>query len=242
MKKRSFSFRRRKRIYQKRAFFVFIFLFLIFYFLGLFLFGPFFLIKDFQIKSQDPLLSKKIFLFLKTKNLLFLNKEKLKKEIEKRFLEIKKISLKKIYPDLMQIEVEERKGILVFCSQECLLSDQDGFLFSNQIKQEIPKIFVEEKVFLGKTILSQKEISFISQVVNEIKKNNISFEKIRVEKGDLIFENKERFSIFFDLKKDSQWQLEKLFTFLEKGIEKEKLEKIKIIDLRFGNFVNLEYY
>jgi hypothetical protein len=243
MRKRTSLFvKKRKKIYRSSFFWYLIFFFLLFYFFYLFVFaGSLFLTKNFQVETKDPFLAKRIFLFLKPGNLLLLNSKELKKEIEDRFLEIKNVVLKKKYPDTLKLEIEEREEIFEFCSQACFVSDDQGFLFSQKAKKEIPKIFVREDLYLKKTILSKNEILNISQIIEYLKKKEMFFDKIKIENKNLIFENSQGFSFLFDLQKDPQWQIKKLFSFLEKT-EPEKLRRIKTIDLRFGNFVNFEYY
>ena len=244
MRKRTSLFvKKRKKIYRSSFFWYSIFFFLFFYFFYLFVFaGPLFLIKNFQVETKDPFLAKRIFLFLKPRNLLFLNSKELKKEIEDRFLETKNVVFKKKYPDTLELRVEERDELFEFCSQFCFVSDDQGFLFSQKAKKEIPKIFVGEDLYLKKTILSKNEILNISQIIEYLKKREMFFDKIKIENKNLIFENPQGFSLLFDPQKDSQWQIKKLFTFLDKTEDKEKLKKIKKIDLRFGNLVNFEYY
>jgi len=242
-KKSPFFVKKRKKIYRSFIFWYSILFFLFFYFFYLFVFvWPFFLIKSFQIETDDPLLSKRIFLFLKPVHILFLNEERLKEEMLDYFLEIKDVSFKKKYPDKLEIKIEKRKELFEFCSQSCFVSDDQGFLFSQKPKRDIPKIFVAEDLFLKKNILSKEEIENIFQIIDHLKKREIFFEKIKIENNNLILERSQGFSLIFDPKKDFQWQIKKLFTFLDKIENKEEFKKIKIIDLRFGNFVNFEYY
>ena len=243
MRRKSQFLKKRKKIYHFSFFWYSIFTFLIFYFFYLFIFVyPIFLIKNFEVESKNPFLAKKVFLFLKPQNILFFNEKKIKKEIMSQFLEIKDVLLKKKFSDKIEVKVEERKEFLEFCFKSCFVSDDEGFLFSQKPQTQIPKVFVDKDLFLGSVIFSKREILNIFQIIEHLKKREISFEEIKIENGNLIFKNSHGFSLIFDPQKDFQWQIKKLFTFLDKTENKEDLEKIKIIDLRFGNFVNFQYY
>ena len=78
-----------------------------------------FKIKEIKIENNDILDDKeliKIFSFLYSKNIIFLNRFELKKNIDQKSF-INKIEIKKIFPDKLVIKVFEKEPIAIFINK-----------------------------------------------------------------------------------------------------------------------------
>jgi len=244
--------KRKKSIFKKRFFWLSI-LFLIFligscYFL---FFSNFFEIKKIEISGNEKIkreeiesfLEEKIvsdFRFVKIKNLLFLNIKKLERETLEKFPQMEAILPKKVLPDILRVEIKERKGKAIFKNRENLfLLDEKGIIFEKKEAADnfliIEKLNLEKEINLGEKVLEEEILNkvfyFDSKMREELK---IPLkEAIIVSPERINLKTSENWEIYLNPKDDFDWQFTRLKTILEKKIPKEKRSKLQYVDLRF---------
>jgi hypothetical protein len=146
----------------------------------------------------------------------------------------------------LDIFIEERKGVGVFCSEfNCFLFDKKGVIFKEVEKSKIDLVdFVfklnpeNEDFFLSKKIFDEETIEKVLKAKDYLV-NNLALKPNEV----YIYPSQKRFDInlkegweiYFTLSDKLDWQLVSLKSILEKGVSPEKKERLKYIDLRFNN-------
>ena len=220
-----------------------------------------------KISSQNIQESTSNFLKQKTffpkNNFFLLNKKDLSQNLEKNFLIIKNTSLRKKFPNEIQIIIEERPEYAVWCqniqspyqetqrqqgeqsystssgalivSDQCFFSDEFGMIFQETNNRN----FIIESRQIGK-----KEGDFVISkdlldLILNVKEKCQSLAKIKLISADIISENQINFStdqgweIYINPKKTIDIQLMALKSVLDLKIPIEKRSKLEYIDLRF---------
>jgi hypothetical protein len=96
---------------------------------------------------------------------------------------------------------------------------------------------------LGERAVTKEKISKILEIKSKLE----DILKIQIKKADLISEKRlnvktfEGWDIYFNLKKDLDWQLTKLKAVLDEKIPEEKRKDLEYVDLRFGNLAPFKY-
>jgi cell division protein FtsQ len=258
--RKPYRIKRKKSILKNRFFWIFI-LTLIF-FLGLFYlicFADFFQVKKIEvlgnkevstknIKNFTQIKIKKKILFFPTKSIFLVNSNELKKEILKSFPQIADLNLKRKFPDELISKIKEREPAAIFCQvNECFFIDKEGIIFKKirEINEylEIRSLIQKRNLKLGERAVTKEKISKILEIKSKLE----DILKIQIKKADLISEKRlnvktfEGWDIYFNLKKDLDWQLTKLKAVLDEKIPEEKRKDLEYVDLRFGNLAPFKY-
>jgi len=235
-------YQRKRPIYQKKWFWKLVFI--LFIFCGIFsltFYLPVFQIEEIKVvgdgENNDFLLFYQS--LVSNQNIFFYYFSNLNHQLLKLFPDIKNISVGFIFPNKVDIEVQERKAVAFVCTQSkvtpCFIMDDSGilykranlkkgdglFLIKSKLDSDSPKLPIE---FLSKAIL--KDISLILEV---FKKNNLDLSYFELNFDDLIVHIKGGSVIYFS-KKDIQRGVLNLSFVFEKDIIKPG--HFKIIDLR----------
>jgi cell division protein FtsQ len=246
---------RRKKNFLKNRFFWLTILFLviisgIFYLL---FFHSFFQIKEIKIlgnqKIQTSDLEKEIyplifknFWKISTKSIFLVNLGKTKNGLLQNFPPIENIVLKRKFPDSLILEIKERTSIGIFCqNQNCYLVDHLGLIFENS--DGVSENFIKMKdtqqksvPSLGEKVVDENILDFALKVKTKLKEQlEIDAEEFTIISPErLNLKTSEGWEIYFDLKGDLTWQIEKLILLLESEIPSEKRGNLEYIDLRFS--------
>ena len=244
---------RRKRQVLKSRFFWFSILFLIifgviFYF---FVLSDFFRIKKIIITGEQKVsaenlksvvesgLGRKI-LFFGTKNIFFVNLNKIRENILKKFPQIEKIEVKRGFPDALNLVIIERKEVGIFCRDiNCFLLDLEGVIFE-PVSVESPLLKFQnqalaEELDLGKRVIDKGIMDSISKIGSKLREDlKILIGEVSIVSGENIHvKTSEGWEIYFNPEKDLDWQVTELAAILENRIPDEKRKNLKYIDLRF---------
>lgn len=246
MKRTFFArYKKRKPIFKKKIFWLFIFCFLLIYFCFFLVFEySLFKIKKVEILGlqRQKILKLEILKRTLNKNLLIFSVPKLEKEIKNEFLSIKEIKISKKIPDKLIVELKEREIFAQYCAKDCFWVDKEGMIFEKTKESNLIKIGSKEIKNLGEKITDSQKMSKIASILDNLKNMEIGVVQIYfLNSTEIDFKTQDGFSIFFDLEKDSNWQIEKLKIAFEKEITKEKRKNLQYIDLRFGDFVNYKF-
>jgi cell division protein FtsQ len=253
------GFRRQHRIRRKtsflknRYFWLSLFVFVIFGTSSYFLFfADFFQVKEIDVSGNQKITSEDIkkeidsllsinFMNISSKSIFLTNFRNINSEILKKFPQLASISFKRDFPNRLTVEAEERKPIAVFCPDlNCYLIDKEGVVFEKVevIFSDFPRINnIEGKnnFSLGEKIIDKDTLNFILDTKKGLnEKLKITAEEFSLPSSQrLNVKTKEKWEIYFNLKGDLNWQLEKLILVLEKEIPPEKRKYLEYIDLRF---------
>lgn len=249
--KKNYRIRNSKPIFKKRFFWQFSLA--IFCFLGIgyfFLFSQIFQIQEINITgaqkvSKDEMMAQitrilpRNMLFFKTDNIFLANISQSKEFVLQTFPQVKEVVFDRDFPSKLKIEIKEKEGRAVWCSNECYLMDEDGVIFekssasSSLIQIQIQE--VPEQIDLGQVIIQKSLLSSVLKLKTFVKeKTGLEIEKAALvsnERANL--KTQEGWEIYFNLKEDLQWQATKLTLVLEKEITPEKRSVLEYIDLRF---------
>jgi len=181
-------------------------------------------------------------------NLLLFDLDTIKENILSSFPLISSVKITKKFPNIINILINERVGVTVFCgllsedaSEECFVLDSEGIIFE-EISEEsllLPKIkniSLKEDLFLGNNIIEKDLLSTILEFYLGMKSLDLQLEEFSIVSENRINAiTEEGWEIYFNPKEDIEWQLTKLGAVLREGISLEDREKLEYIELRFGN-------
>jgi len=211
-------------------------------------------ISDQAIQNINVLIEKEItkeIFSQKSKSILLVNSQKIKKEIMVQFPEIAQIEVeKKFSQGAINFYLSRKRGVALWCQEtDCFLLDKLGIIFSqsSEIDQElfkITKLNDQEELILGKELIDAQKLAQILDIFSRIEKTEglklviTEFEIESDEKLNIITDQNWR--IYLNPKGNIDWQLTKLIVSL-KEIPLENREKLDYIELRFNNFAPYKY-
>jgi len=258
-KKQSFF----KKKYFFPTFFGFLFSILIIYLL---VFSQFFQIEKITITgnekvSKQNLLSlienkvQKTIMFFPTKSIFLADINEIKKTALNSFPQMLELKINKSFPKNLNIVVIERFGIAVFCqdiqkdeqsTEKCFLLDQKGIVFEPALNNiellriEKPNLKTEFK--LGERGLEEDLLSKILKTFSVLQSLEIQTEKFLIVSDERInILTTENWEIYFNPKKDLNWQLTKLEALLKEQVLLENRNQLDYVELRFGDLAPFKY-
>ncbi|OHA61975.1 MAG: hypothetical protein A2117_00220 [Candidatus Wildermuthbacteria bacterium GWA2_46_15] len=220
----------------------------------LILFSPFLQINEISVSGNEripateiqnsiwPEVEKSFPFGLKSRSILLADPPSIKTRLLEKFPLIDGLSVKRLLPKSLVVEIGERKTVSLWCWEiNCFALDKNGVIFEAAsegqaglvIKSKQPK----NEISIGKKVMEEKileQILFIQQTMSQ---------KAKIEAKEFtLFENDQRLNaktnegweVFFDLKGDVNWPLVELELVLEKELPQEKRGSLEYIDLRFN--------
>lgn len=185
-------------------------------------------------------------------NFLLIFPDSLERELSEQFRNIRTVSVQKKFPDSVRVDIEERKGLLVWCVREgdCFLLDEQGVAYnqadfnSPEISQNhLLKIFdkSEKSVALGENVLTGEYVKYAMgikaalstlgiEVTEEYTTPSRMAEEIDVKAA-------QNFELFFSTQYELDSAIATLGVILKKEIPAASREKLAYIDLRTRNKV-----
>lgn len=258
-----------KKSKKKKSFKKFVFGGLFFCLLGglayFLIWSPYLWVKEIKIKTdREPMyysfaeieeaarkiLENRFLYFIPQKNIILASVGKIEKDILERFPEIKLVNISKKAPSILEIEIEERKGIGVWCNykeereiRDCFKIDKDGVIYkesplisgnlvlniysaknsSAKIKDEV----VPPEV-MNFILTTKKELSEI-KTAGKIFPAVVNFEFVSVE--ELRAKTLQGWWIYFNPTVSVDLQIDTLKAVLDNEI-KGDLSSLEYIDLR----------
>ena len=156
---------------------------------------------------------------------------------------IKKVTVSKKFPESLNVLIEERKRIAIFCQNEkCFNIDDTGIIFENSI-YPTENIFIVRQaknidyLNLGTNVISENLIKTITEIEKSLKNNfqiNL-IEALIINSIRMDIKTEEGWQIYFDTTEDSNinLQLTKLNLLLKDEITPDIRQNLEYIDLRF---------
>ncbi|NTW27057.1 MAG: FtsQ-type POTRA domain-containing protein [Candidatus Moranbacteria bacterium] len=210
-------------------------------------------------QGMEDSMQGKYFGIIPKNNFLFFSQKNVEKLLTDNYKKIRTVTVTKKFPDTINIVIDERKALLVWCArEECYLLDEQGFAYSvadfsspELMQNHLLQIndASGREVSIGSKIIEPAYEQYVLSIKDELAKIGFNVtdqywtpsrmaEEINVKTDqDLEF----YFSTQFELKS----ALDTLNIILKKEIPKEKEAEIAYIDLRnenkaFYRFKNVE--
>jgi len=225
----------------------------LFYFL---FFSPYFYVKEIKILNNETIpenvlsdraneiISKKIYFFLSAHNIFLFPSKKISNTLLDEFPRIGKVSVKKKFPGQINIKIEERKMVAIWCGlapspPTCFFIDKDGVIFENSPSGEGTLIFRindklnRENIKLGERVF---EPDFINKIFEDQKKFEeslgLNFPEFTVLEDNVLEANSSSgWKIIFDASGKLDSQIRALKKILEEMKPEEK-QALEYFDLR----------
>lgn len=266
-----YRIKKKKSIWRNRFFWNTILISAIFGAIFYFLFFPaFFQIEKITVSGNEKIPKERIqdivkenlereVMFFKSKSIFLINFKKIKESILNIIPQIGEVEISRVLPDKLNLKVTERKEVGIFCKNDlCFLLDKEGIIFENVPKEiqllKIQKLNLDEEIKLGEKILEKELITPILEAETKLRDYNPPStlpqerapnlkiaEVLIISEERVNFKTFEGWEIYFNPKRDVNWQLTKLKAVLENEIPAEKRKDLEYIELRFGNFAPFKY-
>jgi len=258
--RKPYRIKRKKSIFKNKFFWILILTLIVFgEFFYLFCFSNFFQIKEIKISGNEKVPADQILsrvqqeieqklLFFSKKSIFLVNLIQIKKEILNDFPLIAEVNLERKFPAILEVKIQERKPVAIFNFDESyFFLDKEGIVFEEILSenQELLKIKSQtqkEKPELGERIIEKEIISKILKIFSELENLKIAIKEVLIISDERInVKTSEDWEIYFDPKKDLNWQLTKLKVDLENLIPFERRKDLEYIELRFGDLAPFKY-
>ncbi|MDP3990793.1 MAG: FtsQ-type POTRA domain-containing protein [Candidatus Nealsonbacteria bacterium] len=180
-------------------------------------------------------------LFFKTKSIFAVDINQIKEDILQSFPQIAEAELGRDFFNAISIVVSERTAVALWCQdKECFLIDKQGVIFE-EVSAEADLLKIEGKrvepfLTLGLAVIEPEELLQIFEVRTKL----IEIADISVNKAVIVSQERldvktiEGWEIYFNPKRDLDWQIRELALVLEKQISSEKRRTLEYVDLRFS--------
>ncbi|MFH1841164.1 MAG: cell division protein FtsQ/DivIB [Candidatus Nealsonbacteria bacterium] len=196
--------------------------------------------KEIKLTVEENI-NKKILSLFHTKSIFLANSSQLTKNILDDFPEIFSIKISKDFPDVLNISVDKREGVAVFSSgEQNFLIDKEGIIFDFALSEDLSlNITNNQKIgpfTLGEKVIKEDLLSQILKVQSKLQEDSDIFaaEFFLISEERINVKTSEGWEIYFNPKKDLDWQLTELNLVLERKIPKAKRGDLEYIDLRFS--------
>lgn len=179
-----------------------------------------------------------------SQSIFLVNLQKIKENLLKNYPIIKNVSVSKKYPQKLDVYIEERKKIAVFCkNEECFNIDDKGIIFEETLNFE-ENLIVRQSleasindIILGNIVVKENTIKSIEEIQKNLKENfQINLTEAFISTPiRLDVKTGEDWQIYFDVSEnlDIKTQITKLILLLKEEINQETRQNLEYIDLRF---------
>lgn len=195
-------------------------------------FSGVFRIEKISVSGGEKISEENIKTLIHKGNIFLADTEEIEKNILSNFPQIGKVEIHRNFPDALDVLVMERMPAALWCDEaRCFLADNEGVVF----EESAPETDLI-KITGTKEMLNKEKISQIMEIRDRVKDNlgiTITRAFIATEER-LNVKTSEGWEVYFNLKKDFDWQITELSLVLEKQISPEKRKKLEYIDLRFS--------
>ena len=206
---------------------------------------------EIQQKIQESLQGNHL-KFIPKNNFLFISQRGIEKQIKDEYKKIRSVTIVKKFPDTVNIEIDERKGLLVWCrnAESCFLLDENGIAYSaadfnspeltqNNLLQINDNSAAE--VLLGDKIIADDYEKYLLAIADLLKNIGVEIEGQYSTPSRMSQEIQVRSMKGFTLNFSTQFELDSalktLAVILKKEIPEDIQGNLAYIDLRSENKV-----
>ena len=183
-------------------------------------------------------------LFISKSNIIFLNKEKLKKTLLSQFARLEKVEInKKFFSKDVELKITERSPDFVWCAKEgeCFFMTKTGFIFEKILDGQVLSGLVSFRGLLDgspifKNFATPEKMQNYSSFIEVLKGSGVEIYSINIESSDKAVAKTEMGDIFFSpVGKDLLLTAENTLLLINEIKNKNASAKINYIDARFDN-------
>ncbi len=204
------------------------------------------------IETINDLMETKRWRIFSKRNYLFFNSDEADKLLREKFKKIGELQIEKVFPDKLNISINERSALLVLCSVgNCYLVDRQGIAYekvdldvSNLKGTKLIKIIDEsnKKIQKGENVFVPEFVKFVIAISDEVREetNLRLLNEYRIKSrvsGELIAQTDRGWDIYFDTKNPLKKSVRMLKLVLNKQIALKDFNRLEYIDLRLNNKV-----
>lgn len=197
-------------------------------------------------------IDQKAWLVLSGRNYFIFSSDKLASQLQSDFKRIRHVEVIRRFPDRLEIAIEERRAVFVWCSRDsCYLVDEEGLPYqeadfeSAEIRENnliVVKNESGQAVEEGRQILSPESIDFLLNIGSGISEETgigvkDTFSTPSPVSGDFLADSIEGWKIYLNQSLGVDKTVDMLKVVLEKNIRPEDRSKLEYIDLRTENKV-----
>jgi len=231
MRKRKKRKRRKKRrnVFLKIIFWVM----LLFIFLNL----PFFKIKEIKIEGDSSFKKELAKVFQENQNFFFFSSKKIE-NVLKKYPEIKKLEIKRIFPNKLFLKIIKRKEVAnLKKGEESFILGDDGVVLKKGENKNLFLIVLEEKkeVKKGKKIFDKEFVKELLEVQKKLHQKGFFLKKVIIKPLEMQMElqGERKINLFLSKRTPLVVQIDVFFKVFEKSLSLEEKEKLEYIDLRY---------
>ncbi len=232
--KKSYKTRKRKSLLRSRVFWsVFLVLLISGNFVYLFFFSKVFSVKEIRIDGAQKIAAAEIGKIISERakwasNIFLINSKELGSFILEKYPLIGSINFKRKLPDILSVQIEERKPVAVLCNSEnseCFYIDNQAVAF-----EKVSEMPLEMLIIRGEEV-NREQLEQLLEINSEI---TIPIQEISIaSERKFIAKTKESWEIYFNPEENLDWQLEEFGIILKEKIPPEQRGNLEYIDLRF---------
>ena len=183
-------------------------------------------------------------LFIPKSNIIFLNKEKLKKTLLSQFTRLEKVEInKKFFSKDVELKITERSPDFVWCAKdgECFFMTKTGFIFEKILDEQVLSGLVAFEGLLDgspifKNFSTPDKMQNYSNFIDVLKRSEVEIYSINIESSDKAIAKTGVGDIFFSpVGKDLLLTAENTLLLINEIKNKNASAKINYIDARFDN-------
>ncbi len=251
--KRRYKKKKRNSFFKNKFFWIFVSIFLFFAgIISYLFFHPYYQLNSVEVtgstlspsKEIENLIFEDFTLLFDSRSLPFIPLRLIKEKILGDYPHVRRVDVRKVFPNRISIIIEERKTELIWCvapgPEECFEIDSTGTAFRKTdyrknyfyIHHQYP-----QRIHLGESVFPKNSIDFIFDAIDLLQKDfDYSLVKALIpHKESVFFKTSGEVEIRLSLRDSLSTQLERLKILLDKEISEN--EKIEYIELRYGNRV-----
>lgn len=183
-------------------------------------------------------------------NFLLISRQGLERNILDAFKKIRVVSVSKKFPNELNIQIEERKSLLVWCGgDKCYLIDDKGYAYqeadfaSREIQENhLLKISQSDgkQIELGKQVMDEDMVKYYTEVREAFaRKAGIALgEEVQINSRlaeDGVIKAQQGFDVLVNFSIPAERSAELMKIFLEKQYKGQDLNNLAYVDLRVEN-------
>lgn len=185
-------------------------------------------------------------------NFILISKKRIQKNLLDEFKKIRVVEVEKKFPDTVNIKIEERAALIVWCTKgPCYIIDEQGFAYagadfdSDELRENnlVKLVDISAKpVVIGEQVLNEEYVKFIFSVREAFRKDlNIDIADEYITRyrisGEIEVKTKEGWDVYLDSHLPLEKSVRTIKAFLEKEIDEDARKRLEYLDLRIENKV-----
>lgn len=156
------------------------------------------------------------------------------------FPEIEKVVIKKNFPNGVSLEVVEKTPFAVWTdvfddSKRYVVDEKGSFIKDYEDREEYSSLMMVSQKEKIKDLDKKDVLSKLSLIVKDLNDSSIKVSSFDMYEEKVSVSSNVNCLVIFNINDDLEWQIEKLGIVLKNPKYSSDLNKLKYIDLRFGN-------